>query len=102
MTGILKTMGMNNMSDVDFWLIWVMMAVIAIMTAWIADNIMERFAFGIIGNTILLLTGMALGLYLLGSYGYTPSRINIMLAIPAACAGAVGLLLGACVTKRYF
>jgi uncharacterized membrane protein YeaQ/YmgE (transglycosylase-associated protein family) len=102
MAGILKTMGMNSMAGFDFWLVWVMMGVIAMMTAWIADNVMEKFAFGIIGNTLLLLAGMTLGLYAMGSYGIVPSRLTIMTAVPAAAAGAVAVLLLACSIKRYF
>ncbi|WP_406855531.1 hypothetical protein ABEG18_23845 [Alsobacter sp. KACC 23698] len=74
--------------------------VVSLIIAWVVDDIMHEFAFGVVGNAVLLAAGAIGGLALWNQYGQ-PVKNTDPMVIAAVCIGsAFGLILSLAVARR--
>jgi uncharacterized membrane protein YeaQ/YmgE (transglycosylase-associated protein family) len=100
MSRMVRQLGFINIpSEAVFWFVGLVI-VLSLVIAWVVDDIMHEFAFGVIGNTLLLVAGSIGGLALWNQYGMPVKQTDPMV-IGAVCIGsAFGLVLALAITRR--
>jgi hypothetical protein len=73
MTMILTVLGLHNLPPMVFWVVIILAFTVSIGFGWGADEILGDLSFGIIINSILLLTGGIIS-YLVWKYFNMPIK----------------------------
>jgi uncharacterized membrane protein YeaQ/YmgE (transglycosylase-associated protein family) len=97
---MVRQLGFVNIpTEAVYWFVG-LVGVVSLVIAWVVDDIMHEFAFGVVGNTVLLTVGAIGGLALWNEYGLPVKQTDPMV-IAAVCIGsAFGLILSLALTRR--
>jgi len=71
------------------------------ISGWLANGIMEKSAFGHIGNWLLLLLGTYVAMYAFNMYGYEFQWYPLF-TLGCIAGSAAGFFLFMCISKRIF
>lgn len=100
MSTLMKTLGLQSQGTDTVLFVLGMACFLFMIVAWLTDELMERLSFGIIINTILLLSGAVLGLLALSWFGMSPTRQNYLFALFFCFVTAIVALLIPAAFKR--
>jgi uncharacterized membrane protein YeaQ/YmgE (transglycosylase-associated protein family) len=96
----LSAIGWRQLSDWDLFMIVMLGGGVTLLVAFVADMILKGRSYGIIGNSIILIAGAILGLFLLTVVDFAPNRRFYMHAVFGCLLSAVVILLGAVALRR--
>jgi uncharacterized membrane protein YeaQ/YmgE (transglycosylase-associated protein family) len=97
---MLKLIGLAHLSDRELLLLALVAACCCFAVGWIMDMIMERAGFGIIGNTIVALLGILVGLYAYANHYGSMTSPNIQMVAAFVIASVMLHLVGLSVVRR--
>lgn len=75
---------------------------IFMIMAWLADALLERRSFGILGNMLILIIGAFAGVFLLAQIGAAPTQRHFMHAVLVCSVTAVLLLVISAALRRTY
>ena len=100
MSAVLNAINYKQMSGLDIFFIVVLGGGIFMIMAFLADMLMQRLSFGIVGNALLMLIGAVLGLAALVHLGMPPTRRDWMVALLVCGVSSVSVLITLAALKR--
>lgn len=100
MHAFLHAIGWKALTTGDLFLIGCIGGAIFLILAWFADVLLERISFGVILNTLILIAGAVLGLFLLVQIDMAPTQKHYMHAVFACGVSAVLLLVALASMRR--
>jgi uncharacterized membrane protein YeaQ/YmgE (transglycosylase-associated protein family) len=96
----LHAIGWRFLSSGELFFIALMGGGVIMISAWLADLLMQEFSFGVIGNMILLICGAILGLAIMVWIGMPPTRRDFLPALIASGVSATLMLVVFAAMKR--
>ena len=96
----LHAVGWRFLSSGELFFIALIGGSVFMIMAWLADVLMEKLSFGVIGNMILLICGAILGLAIMVWIGMPPTRRDFLPALIASGIGATLVLVVFAAMKR--
>jgi uncharacterized membrane protein YeaQ/YmgE (transglycosylase-associated protein family) len=65
---MLKMLGFGDLNSTEGWTILLAAMALAVIVGWLLDAITERIGFGIFGNAVVCLLGIAVGMLVFQRY----------------------------------
>jgi uncharacterized membrane protein YeaQ/YmgE (transglycosylase-associated protein family) len=100
LTQFLNAIGWRNLDSTDLLVLGSVAGGLFVITAWIADVLMERLSLGIVLNVAVMVVGATLGLFGLVMAGFTPTRADLLPVLFASGLGAMTALVAVASFKR--
>jgi uncharacterized membrane protein YeaQ/YmgE (transglycosylase-associated protein family) len=94
-----KMLGFGDLSSAEAWTIGLAAVALAMIVGWLLDLIADHIGFGIFGNAVICLLGMAGGIWMFRNYvgEITMQRLPMIMG---AAAGSVIVLMFAMIFLR--
>ncbi len=97
---MLKLIGLAHLSDKEIYLVALIAICCCFAVGWIMDMIMERAGFGILGNAVVSLFGVFVGLYAYSNYYGSMTSPQLQFLFAFIIASVMLHLVGLSVIRR--
>jgi uncharacterized membrane protein YeaQ/YmgE (transglycosylase-associated protein family) len=91
-TGVLtmfKLLGFGDLSSTEAWTVGLAAVALALIVGWLLDLIADHIGFGIFGNAVICLLGIAVGIWLFRTYVGEVSMQRLPMVMGVAAASVI-------------